>query len=96
MPFTHRTQKIGGDLFESASIEDGLKATLSRLPDRERLALKCMLARDVFHIAVLYETFIRSSQTVQGATGSIHEAVEEVDEQSKPQPILVFRQWLFG
>src|SRR5580658_1194247 len=53
-----------------ATAEEGLKATIGRLPDRERLALKCMLARDVFHIAALYETFLRSSQLVQVATGA--------------------------
>src|ERR1017187_9704707 len=54
-----------------ASAEQGLKTTLSRLPDRERLALKYMLARDVFHMAALYETFLRSSRLVQSATGAV-------------------------
>jgi uncharacterized protein (UPF0305 family) len=77
------------------SAEEGLKTTLSRLPDRERLALKCMLARDVFHIAALYETFLRSSPLVQGATGAIHETPEEVDRQGEPHPALVFQHSLF-
>ena len=79
-----------------ATTEEELKKTLSRLPDRERLALKCMLARDVFHIAALYETFLRSSQHVQGASGAVHETPEEVDEHSEPRPVLVFQQSLFG
>ena len=76
--------------------EEGLKTTIGRLPDRERLALKGMLARDVFHIAALYETFLRSSQVVQGVTGAVHETPEEVDRQSEPRPVLVFQQSLFS
>lgn len=53
-----------------AAAEEGLKTAIGRLPDRERLALKRMLARDMFHIAALYETFLRSSPVVQGATGA--------------------------
>ena len=76
--------------------EEGLKTTIGRLPDRERLALKCMLPRDMFHIAALYETFLRSSQQVQGVTGATNEMPEEVDRQGDPRPVLVFQQSLFG
>ncbi len=79
-----------------ATAEEGLKTTIGRLPDRERLALKCMLARDMHHIAALYETFLRSSQHVQDATGAVHETPEEVDRQGEPRAVLVFQQSLFG
>jgi hypothetical protein len=78
-----------------ASAEVGLREILSRLPDRERLALKGMLARDVFHIAALYETFIRGSQLVQGATGARQETPEEVDQKGNARRALVFREALF-
>jgi hypothetical protein len=78
-----------------ATAEEGLNTTIGRLPDRERLALKCMLARDVYHIAALYETFLRSSQHVQSATGAIREMPEEVDRRGESRPVLVFQQSLF-
>lgn len=79
-----------------ASAEEGLREILGRLPDHERLALKSMLARDVFHIAALYETFLRSSQLVQGATGAIKETPEEVDRQGEPRSVLVIQESLFA
>jgi hypothetical protein len=79
-----------------ASAEQRLEATLGRLPDRERLALKYMLARDVFHMAALYETFLRYSPLVQGATGTVNETPEEVDQQGEPRPVLIFQQSLFS
>lgn len=79
-----------------SSSEASLREALAKLPDRERLALKCMLARDVFHIAVLYETFVRSSPLVQNVTGSITKASEEVDPQGETRPVLVFQESLFG
>jgi hypothetical protein len=79
-----------------ATAEEVLKTTIGRLPDRERLALKCMLTRDMFHIAALYETFLRSSQHVKDATGAVHETPEEVDRQGEPRSVLVFQQSLFG
>jgi hypothetical protein len=79
-----------------ASAEEGLREILGRLPDHERLALKSMLARDVLHIAALYETFLGSSQLVQGATGAKQETPEEVDQQDEARPVLVFNQSLFS
>ena len=78
-----------------AAAEEGLKTTLGRLPDRERLALKCMLARDVFHVAVLYETFLRMSQVVQNATGAATKAPPEFDRGGDAAPPLVFHESLF-
>jgi hypothetical protein len=78
-----------------ATAQASLQETLARLPDRERLALKGMLARDVFHIAKLYELFLRSSQTVQQATGMSKPMPEEVDQNDDPRPVLVFSESLF-
>jgi hypothetical protein len=78
-----------------ASSEQRLTTTIGQLPDRERLALKCMLARDMFHIAALYETFLRSSPLVQDTTGTIRETPEEVDRSGEMRSVLIFRQSLF-
>jgi len=77
------------------SAEKGLQEILGRLPDRERLALKGMLARDVLHIAALYETFLRGSQLFQGATGARQETPEEVDRKGEARCVLVFQEALF-
>jgi len=78
-----------------AASEDNLKAVFDRLPDRERLALKYMLAADICHIALLYETFLRSSNIANTATGPRSPAPEEVTAENEPRPPLVFRRSLF-
>ncbi len=75
--------------------EQSLRSSLNRLPDRERLALKCMLARDIFHIAALYETSLRSTRAVEEATGTSVPTAEEKDANDEPQPVLVFSESLF-
>jgi hypothetical protein len=55
-----------------------------------------MLARDVFHIAALYEKFLRSSPDVAAATGECKPADEEIERNDEPRPILVFKSSLFG
>jgi len=94
------TNELGEELAEIqtkvASAEKGLREILGRLPDHERLALKTTLARDVFHIAALYEAFLPGSQLVQGATGARQETPEEVDRQGEPRPVLAFQKSLFG
>jgi hypothetical protein len=78
-----------------AASESNLQAILDRLPDRERLALKYMLAADICHIAMLYETFLRSSNIVGEATGPHTPAPEEVAGDNETRSVLVFRQSLF-
>jgi len=93
---TNELREILAELRQKVSVsEAGLQQVLSKLPDRERLALKCMLARDVFHIAALYETFLRMSPAVQNATGAVTQAPPEVDRDGEPSPPLVFHQSLF-
>jgi tetrahydromethanopterin S-methyltransferase subunit B len=78
-----------------ATAEENLQTKLSCLPNRERLALRCMLARDMYHIAMLYSTFIDSS-TVGDATGTSDPLSEEING-STDEPIasLPFSDWLF-
>ena len=80
---------------QMATSESNLQAILDRLPDRERLALKYMLAADISHIAILYETFVRSSNIVGEATGQRSPAPEEVAGDNETRPPLVFSQSLF-
>jgi tetrahydromethanopterin S-methyltransferase subunit B len=75
--------------------EQELQARLTRLPDRERLALRCMLARDVYHIASLYCTFFTSSPAVADATGPVRPAAEELDRNDEPKPTMLFKSSLF-
>ncbi len=75
---------------KAVTAEEGLKTTIGRLPDRERLALKCMLARDMFHIAALYETFLRSSLVVQNATGVSRRRRKKSIGKANPDPFSSF------
>jgi hypothetical protein len=76
--------------------EEELQIKLAVLPDRERLSLRCMLARDIYHIAMLYCTFAASSPVAE-ATGTASVMPEEIDARSEePRPALPFSEWLFG
>lgn len=77
-----------------ATLEEELQARLSKTPGRERLALRCMLARDFWHMAMLYRTFIMSSSVTE-ATGPIRPAPEEITENDQPIPVLPFKTTLF-
>jgi hypothetical protein len=80
---------------KAAGAEAELAMRLKGIPDRERLALKCMIARDVFHVGMLYLTLLRSSPAVQDATGTHELAPEELDKDENPRPALVFKESLF-
>ena len=88
-------ERLGGLRQGVRTTEEGLQATFARLPDRERLALKCMLARDVFHMAKLYEAFLRTSPAVANAIGAAKAAPPEIDRSGETQSVLVFQQSLF-
>jgi hypothetical protein len=78
-----------------ATAEEELEPRFRVLPDRERLALKCLIARDQFHLAMLYRAFLASSPLEQ-ATGASTLAVAELsNETDEAKPILAFRDWLF-
>jgi hypothetical protein len=77
-----------------ASAEEDLQGLLGPLPDRHRLALRCMLARDLLHIAALYQTFQRSGER-EAPAGASAPAPEELTEQDEPRPVLPFSEWLF-
>lgn len=64
--------------------EANLQHTPSSLPDRERLAIRCMPARDVFHIGALYERFLPSLD----ATGPSSPRPEEMTEDDEPRRVL--------
>lgn len=74
--------------------EDQLQQFFAVLADRERLALRCMLARDISHIAALYIAFMTSTDAPQ-TTGATCHRPEEQNEQDEPRPALPFNEWLF-
>jgi hypothetical protein len=65
------------------------------MPTHERLALRCMLARDFYHIAALYELFFQTP-TVADATGAKSPTVsEELTKDDEPAAIEPWSEWLF-
>ncbi len=75
--------------------EEGiLQESLCLLPDHHRLALRTMLSRDLIHIAMLYEEFLRSLPEDQ-KVGRPRSVPEELTTQEEPRPVLTFSQWLF-
>ena len=78
-----------------AGAETTLADGLNLLPDRERLALKGMLVRDVYHIAMLYDTFLRTMKLADDATGPIHQTPEESDASGQHRLVLGFKTFLF-
>jgi hypothetical protein len=76
-----------------AEQEPRLQEFFATLADRERLALRCMLARDISHIAALYITFMQSPDAPQ-TTGVINVQPQELKD-DEPRPALIFSEWLF-
>jgi hypothetical protein len=75
-------------------MELSLQACLTPLADRERLALKCMFARDLYHVAALYDRFLRSPDAPQ-TTGVAMLKEEEVTKDDEVRPIIAFAEFLF-
>src|SRR5438552_2414468 len=78
MPRPGMWRRTGFRAGRIAGAEEELQQKLSCLPDRERLALRCMLVRDAFHMARLYATFLAASSVAE-ATGLSQPVPEEVD-----------------
>jgi hypothetical protein len=77
--------------------EEELQAAFTPLADRERLALRCMFARDCWHMAMLYKHYLHQPDTVAtAATGPSSPAPEELDEHDDPVAIVPFTETLFG
>ncbi len=74
--------------------EAELQAKLETINDRERLALRCMLARDIWHIGKLYLSFLGSVPFPQSG-GARSPIPEEVDETDRVRPVLSFKETLF-
>lgn len=75
-----------------------LQMLVESLPERDSLAIRCMLARDLFHVFALYEEFFRnhvgeraviSISAQQQATDKIH---SHAPTPSTPGD---FKEWLF-
>jgi hypothetical protein len=75
--------------------EEGILQDMLRLlPDHQRLALRCMLARDVSHIAALYQVFLRGLPEDE-KVGRSTPLPEELTPQEESRPVLAFGEWLF-
>jgi len=82
-----------------ASIEQSelvIAERLAALPDRERTALRAMLARDFYHIATLYETF-SASDHLKAAAGTSQVQVIRLEQKVAQDERLVvpFKEFLF-
>jgi hypothetical protein len=77
-----------------ATTGESLQAMLAKVADRERLALRCMMARDFFHIAALYESFLGGAELPKG-TIPPKPTPEELTPAGKPVATVPFREWLF-
>lgn len=69
-----------------------LRLMIDQLPDRERLAIRAMIARDFLHIVALYELFLNGVET---ATGPTQDFPEELTEDEEPVATVPFAEWLF-
>ena len=65
LSITDLRQKLNERPKRIAELEPHLQRLLSALADRERLALRCIIARDVFHIISLFLTFVQSPDAPQ-------------------------------
>jgi hypothetical protein len=76
------------------AVEAVIQSRLVNLPDRERLAIRSMMARDFYHMAALYELFLATA-AVTDSTGRSKLTLEELTADDEPAPAVPFREWLF-
>lgn len=82
-----------------AIAEEELQVVYRSLREPENLALRCMLARDCWHIAKLYQSFIRSASLPPALESASVEPIiamaQQREETVMPSPLLPFKNTLF-
>ena len=69
-------------------VQQELEQLLVNLPERQHLAVQCILHRDFHHMGVLYRTYLAGEGRPPG---------DEEATIKTPEPVpLPFRNWLFG
>jgi len=86
-------EKLADWQMKLTTAESNLSFSIQRLPDQERLILRCMVARDIWHIAQLYQRYFQSDSSTED-TGDITEMAEEYRD-DEPIPVLPFQETLF-
>ena len=76
-------------------VEAELEFSLKRLSDRDRLIVRNLIARDFWHIAKLFEKYLRSDdvEPVESNTGRHNEIL--VNEDAEPVALIPFKETLF-
>jgi len=76
-------------------VEAELEFSLKRLSDRDRLIVRNLIARDFWHIAKLFEKYLRSDdvEPVESNTGRHNEIF--VNEDAEPVALIPFKETLF-
>jgi hypothetical protein len=92
-------EKLGAWQKQIATAEEELLARLNALPDRQRLALRCIFARDCWYMAMLYLCFLGSASMPDlprpDTAGSKAAVPEEIDERGGSVPVIAFKDSLF-
>ena len=93
-------EKLAGWQKQIVSVEQELLAKFTALPDRQRVALRSMLARDCWHMAMLYLTFLGSSvihdvDQLQAATAK-SVTPNELSDKGETLSAIPFKETLFG
>jgi hypothetical protein len=86
-------EKLADWQVKLTTAESNLSFSIRRLSDQERLILRCMVARDIWHIAQLYQRYFQSDSP-DGVTGNSTEIIEEY-RNDEPVPVLPFQETLF-
>ncbi len=72
-----------------------LENAVRALPDRERIAIQCLVARDLFHLIELYCTYLQvPSAPPSGRMRSTSEKAPNVEP--RHERVLPFSEWLFA
>jgi hypothetical protein len=73
--------------------DGSLQVCLQALPTRDRIALRCLIVRDMYHLLELYVTYARSVTPAAAPAASTCQRIEEkVTDEERPIP---FSEWLF-
>jgi hypothetical protein len=80
-----------------AEADQALEAAVYALPERERLALECMVVRDVYHLYALYLVHVRPNTADTPPPVPVQKSVAVLaDSPDTPrEKVLPFSEWLF-
>jgi hypothetical protein len=76
--------------------EAHLQLQIKSLRERESLAIRCMIARDAYHLLALYELFAETDHFSRELKTTPFIPTVPPVAAAEPEPVVTFSEWLFA